>query len=101
MIRFCYLRGRVMSPISKIGKTPTSDGRPAPAELHLVSGGGRTHDLSDLVIARGLLERARWAEDAVWLKHAPTIYRFLYRALGSAADAEDRTQEVFLALYSK
>jgi RNA polymerase sigma-70 factor (ECF subfamily) len=66
-----------------------------------VPGGAATRDLSDQQIARGLLERARWAEDAVWLKHAPGIYRFLYRALGSSADAEDRTQEVFLGLYSR
>jgi RNA polymerase sigma-70 factor, ECF subfamily len=90
-----------VSPTSKTGKTPTSDGRTGAPELHLVRGSGRARDLSDLEIVGGLLERARWAEEAVWLKHAPTIYRFLYRALGSAADAEDRTQEVFLCLYSK
>jgi RNA polymerase sigma-70 factor (ECF subfamily) len=69
-------------------------------ELHLVTDTSE-QGLSDVRIVAGLVARDRWAQDAAWHRYAPAIYRFLYRALGSVQDAEDRTQEVFLCLYSK
>jgi RNA polymerase sigma-70 factor (ECF subfamily) len=69
-------------------------------ELHLVTDASEA-GLSDVGIVAGLVARARWAQDAAWHRYAPAIYRFLYRSLGSVQDAEDRTQEVFLCLYSK
>jgi RNA polymerase sigma-70 factor, ECF subfamily len=70
------------------------------AELHLVTDASEP-DLSDVRIVAGLVARDRWAQDAAWHRYAPAIYRFLYRALGSVQDAEDRTQEVFFCLCSK
>jgi RNA polymerase sigma-70 factor (ECF subfamily) len=42
-----------------------------------------------------------WAATAIWNKHAPMVFRFLHRALGPAADAEDVTQEVFVVVFSR
>lgn len=37
--------------------------------------------------------------DALYAEHGNRIYRFCYRLCGQSADAEDLTQEVFLAAY--
>jgi RNA polymerase sigma-70 factor (ECF subfamily) len=37
--------------------------------------------------------------EAFYAKHGDRLYRFCYRLCGRAADAEDLTQEVFLAAY--
>lgn len=54
---------------------------------------------------RDLVERCRRGDHAafeeLYRRHAPRLYNLAYRMMGSAADAEDLLQEVFLLAYRK
>jgi RNA polymerase sigma-70 factor (ECF subfamily) len=55
----------------------------------------------DPELADALVAGEAWAVTATWNKHASMVFRFFGRALGSAADVEDLTQEVFVVLFSR
>ncbi|MDP9150394.1 MAG: RNA polymerase sigma factor [Myxococcota bacterium] len=41
-----------------------------------------------------------WAASAIWNRYAPMVYGLLDRALGSAGESDDLTQEVFLRVFA-
>lgn len=54
--------------------------------------------LSDAAIAKGLMAAESWAVSEAWQRFAPVVHVLAERTLGSTADAEDLTQEVFVRL---
>jgi RNA polymerase sigma-70 factor, ECF subfamily len=54
----------------------------------------------DAALVRGLLAREEWAARTTWNRHAPMVYGLFDRALGSAVESEDLTQEVFLRVFA-
>ncbi|MDP9034936.1 MAG: RNA polymerase sigma factor [Myxococcota bacterium] len=67
--------------------------------LRLVSGTPETQpDDSALVLA--LSNGEEWAASAIWNRYAPMVYGLLDRALGSAGESDDLTQEVFLRVFA-
>jgi RNA polymerase sigma-70 factor (ECF subfamily) len=68
--------------------------------LRLVGGREEKHP-EDPELVDALAAGEAWAVTATWNKHSPMVFRFLHRALGSAADVEDTTQEVFVVLFSR
>jgi len=68
--------------------------------LRLVFGREEAHP-EDRELVDALAAGETWAATATWNKHAPMVFRFLHRALGPAADAEDLTQDVFVAVFSR
>jgi RNA polymerase sigma-70 factor (ECF subfamily) len=68
--------------------------------LRLVPGRDLEH-LGDPELADALVAGETWAVTATWNKHAPTVFRFLRRALGAEADVEDLTQDVFVVVFSR
>jgi len=54
----------------------------------------------DLALVRALLHREEWAATATWNRYAPMVYGLFDRALGSAGESEDLTQEVFLRVFA-
>ena len=71
----------------------------APPSLRLIVPGSQ-NDPDDEEIVGGLLARQEWAARNVWTRYAPMVYGFFDRALGSAGEAEDLTQEVFLRVFA-
>jgi RNA polymerase sigma-70 factor, ECF subfamily len=57
------------------------------------------HEPSDAELVAALLAGEDGAAAAVWNRHAPMVYRLLDRALGSATDSQDLTQEVFWRVF--
>ncbi len=57
--------------------------------------------LSDRELVASLLAHERSAPLLTWRKYAPRTFGLVQRTLGSATDAEDVTQEVFLRVFSK
>ena len=68
--------------------------------LHLVRGREEEHP-QDVELVDALVAGEAWAVTATWNKHAPMVFRFLHRALGSTADVEDLTQEVFVVVFAR
>jgi len=68
--------------------------------LRLVRGRDVEH-LEDPELADALVAGETWAVAATWNKHAPTVFRFLRRAIGAEADVEDLTQDVFVVVFSR
>lgn len=54
--------------------------------------------MGDRALAQGLAAQEAWAINEAWRKFAPLVLGMAERALGSKADAEDMTQEVFVRL---
>jgi RNA polymerase sigma-70 factor (ECF subfamily) len=52
-------------------------------------------ELDDAALVRALVDRREWAATVAWNRFGPMVYGLLDRALGSAAESEDLTQEVF------
>lgn len=52
----------------------------------------------DAALARALRRGSTAALDALYRRHADAVYRAAYRVSGSAADAEDVLQDVFVGL---
>lgn len=74
--------------------------RHAQASLTLVGGTNR-RELSDAELARGLISGDGWALNATWHRFAPMVLTLTERCLGSRAEAEDITQEIFLGVFRK
>jgi RNA polymerase sigma-70 factor, ECF subfamily len=69
----------------------------ARARLSLVAGAS-SRDLSDVELATALAGAEDWAVVEAWRRFAPMVLTTAERALGSSAEAEDLTQEVFYRL---
>jgi RNA polymerase sigma-70 factor (ECF subfamily) len=54
----------------------------------------------DATLVWGVVAGEEWAARAVWNRYAPLVYGVLDRALGSASESEDLTQEVFWRLFA-
>ncbi len=54
----------------------------------------------DGALVRAVVAGEEWAARAVWNRYSPLVYGVLGRALGSATEAEDLTQEVFWRLFA-
>jgi RNA polymerase sigma-70 factor (ECF subfamily) len=61
---------------------------------------GASDEPDDAAIVRALAAREEWAARLAWDRYAPMVYGVLDRALGSADDSEDLTQEVFLRVFA-
>ena len=62
--------------------------------LALVVGRAR-RDSPDAELAAALVDKQDWAVEEAWFRFAPLVLSMAERVLGSRADAEDLTQEVF------
>ena len=56
---------------------------------------------SDAAVVRGLIDKEEWAAASLWSRYGRLVYRIAERGLGSAQEAEDLTQDVFLCLFKK
>jgi RNA polymerase sigma-70 factor (ECF subfamily) len=57
-------------------------------------------DLDDAALVRAFCNGEDWAAHAIWIRHAPMVFRLLERALGPSGEAEDLTQDVFLSTFA-
>jgi RNA polymerase sigma-70 factor (ECF subfamily) len=55
----------------------------------------------DVALVRALVLHEEWAARLAWSRYAPMVYGLLDRALGSAGESEDLTQEVFLRVFAR
>jgi RNA polymerase sigma-70 factor, ECF subfamily len=91
-----------MTPRSPIPtQREPGDRRTGSPALHLVGTASDSPSVSDREIVLGIVAGKRWAQDAAFHRYAAMISRFVCGVLGSAQDAHDLTQEVFLGLYSR
>jgi len=70
-----------------------------PPTLRLV-GVDPTGEPDDVALVAALASGENWAATAVWNRYAPMVYGVLDRALGSAGESEDLTQEVFWRIFA-
>lgn len=69
---------------------------------HLRIVGDRTPgELSEASLSEALRRREPWAAEAVWKRHAPSVYGLLARGLGRGAEPEVLTQAVFLRVFAR
>jgi RNA polymerase sigma-70 factor (ECF subfamily) len=54
-----------------------------------------------VALVHALTAREEWAARLAWNRYAPMVYGLLDRALGSAGESEDLTQEVFLRVFAR
>ncbi len=54
----------------------------------------------DAALVRGLVASEDWAARVAWNRYSPMVYGLLDRALGSAGESEDLTQEVFWRVFA-
>jgi RNA polymerase sigma-70 factor (ECF subfamily) len=87
----------VLCALEKLERSPLRTLPRFPLRLAGESGGAEPEDSE---IVRALRAGETWAAAAAWNRHAPMVYRFLDRALGSAHDSEDLTQEVFWRVFA-
>jgi RNA polymerase sigma-70 factor, ECF subfamily len=74
-------------------------GPPARPRLRLVA--PQVEDLpEDAALVRAVVAGEEWAARAVWNRYAPLVYGVLDRALSSASESEDLTQEVFWRVFA-
>jgi RNA polymerase sigma-70 factor (ECF subfamily) len=72
------------------------------AHLSVVpSGEGEAQPKTDRELVAALLAREPNAPALAWRKYAPRIFGIVHRTLGSAGDAEDVTQDIFLRVFSR
>jgi RNA polymerase sigma-70 factor, ECF subfamily len=57
-------------------------------------------DRDDADLVRAFTNGEPWAARAIWTRHAPMVFRLLERALGPDGEAEDLTQDTFLATFA-
>lgn len=69
--------------------------------LQLVSSRASAAGASDAAVVRGIIAKEEWAAAALWSRYGRLVYRIADRGLGSAHEAEDLTQDVFLCLFDK
>lgn len=72
-----------------------------PRPLSLVTNGTTRRAQSDVELARALQSGQAWAVSEVWHRLAPMVLAMSERCLGSRAEAEDVTQEVFYHVFRK
>jgi RNA polymerase sigma-70 factor (ECF subfamily) len=65
----------------------------------LVAPGGEDQP-DDVTLVRAVVAGEEWAARAIWNRYSPLVYGVLDRALGSASESEDLTQEVFWRLFA-
>jgi len=70
---------------------------PARTGLRLV--GGAASEPDDRELVRALSAGEPWAFRATWNRYAGLVYGLIDRALGSATESEDLTQDVFLIFF--
>jgi RNA polymerase sigma-70 factor (ECF subfamily) len=58
------------------------------------------HEPDDAELVRAIKAREEWAARVAWSRYAPMVYGLLDRALGSAGESDDLTQEVFLRVFA-
>jgi RNA polymerase sigma-70 factor, ECF subfamily len=68
-----------------------------PRLLTLVAG----REANDHDVARALIAGEAWASAETWHRMAPMVFVMLERCLGSRAEAEDLTQDVFCRVFRK
>lgn len=73
-------------------------GRGRLAPLHLLP--RKEAELDDASLVEALRAREPWAASLFWNRYAPMVYGVLDRALGSASDSEDLTQEVLWRVFA-
>lgn len=56
---------------------------------------------NETALVRGLVDGEEWAAVALWSRFGRTVFRIAERGLGSSHEAEDLTQDVFVALFRK
>jgi RNA polymerase sigma-70 factor (ECF subfamily) len=87
---------------SRVKPKESSHGRqPGASALHLVRSAEPPSKWSDADIVAGLRRGELLAQRIAWDRYAPTVYRLAHRALGSAEDARDATQDVLLCVFAK
>jgi RNA polymerase sigma-70 factor (ECF subfamily) len=91
----------VRPPRRAAPESPSAERSRGGSPLYLVGGVGEASSWSDALLVTGLKDRDRRAQRAVWDRYAPLVYRLSHRALGSAEDASDLTQDVFACLFAK
>jgi RNA polymerase sigma-70 factor (ECF subfamily) len=70
-----------------------------PSAIRLVARGGE-EELDDAALVGGLRAGEDWAARLAWNRYAPMVFGLLDRALGSAGESEDLTQEVFCRVFA-
>jgi RNA polymerase sigma-70 factor (ECF subfamily) len=78
---------------------PQQSGLPPQPRLRLVAP-GEQDVLDDATLVGAVIAGEEWAARAVWKRYSPLVYGVLDRALGSASESEDLTQEVFWRLFA-
>jgi RNA polymerase sigma-70 factor, ECF subfamily len=73
--------------------------RPGNQKSHTANDGKRKHDNSDEVLIREVGSGNKAAMRILFARHHKPVYRFLLRAVGNDALAEDLTSEVFLSVW--
>jgi RNA polymerase sigma-70 factor, ECF subfamily len=63
--------------------------------------GAQPHHVGDADLARALAAGEGWAIDETWQRFAPMVLRMAERSLGSRAEAEDVSQDVFYHVFRK
>jgi RNA polymerase sigma-70 factor (ECF subfamily) len=66
-----------------------------------VRGSDLASSLSDSEVVDGLKRGEVRAQRIAWERYSPTVYRLAHRALGSAEDARDVTQDTLLCVFAK
>jgi len=62
---------------------------------------GPTPELADADLVTAFCKGEDLAARAIWVRHAPMVFRLVERTLGPDADADDLTQDVFLRAFGK
>jgi RNA polymerase sigma-70 factor (ECF subfamily) len=68
--------------------------------VHLVKL-GTDPEADDAELVAAFCDGAAWAARAIWIRHAPMVFRLVERTLGPNVDSEDLTQDVFLRTFAK
>jgi len=62
---------------------------------------GPAPELADADLVTAFCKGEDSAARAIWVRHAPMVFRLVERTLGPDADADDLTQDVFLRTFDK
>jgi RNA polymerase sigma-70 factor (ECF subfamily) len=68
------------------------------AALRLV-GGSAAPDPDDVKLVRAVVDGEGWAASLAWHRYGSMVYGLFARSLGSTAECEDLTQEVFASVF--
>jgi RNA polymerase sigma-70 factor (ECF subfamily) len=75
---------------------PARKPKPAVAVVDAIGAG----EIADETLVRRALEGDRWAEEALFRRHAPRVLGTVTRLLGKRSEAEDIAQDTFVAAFS-